>query len=108
MTFSFYESDENEKKVVNTKEEELVTEAVRLNAEVSSFADKILRMIINEADKLSRGSNNTTKFVFVESIIMSIRSKIKSEQLKDIKTKNDQRTQQKAAEAYSQNQQKTA
>lgn len=108
MTFSFYESDENEKKVVNTKEEELVTEAVRINAEVSSFADKILRMIINEADKLSKGSNNTTKFEFVESIIMSIRSKIKSEQLNDIKTKNDQRTQQKAAEAASQNQQKIA
>ena len=108
MTFSFYESDETEKKVVNTKEEELVTESVTFNAEVSSTADKILRTIITEADKLSRGSKNFTKFEFVDSIISAIKSKIKSEQLKDIKAKNDQRTQQKAAEAAPQNQQKTA
>lgn len=107
MTFSFYESDETEKKVVNTKEE-LVTEAAIFNAEVSSTADKILRTIITEADKLSRGSKNFTKFEFVDSIISAIKSKIKSEQLKDIKAKNDQRTQQKAAEAAPQNQQKTA
>lgn len=108
MTFSFYESDETEKKVVNTKEEELVTEAVAYNPEIGSVADKFLRMVITEADRLSRGSKSSNKFDFVKAIVATMNSKIKSEQLKDIKAKNDQRTQQKAAEAAPQNQQKSA
>ena len=102
MTFSFYESDETEKKVVNTKEE-LVTEAVTYNPEIGSVADKFLRMVINEADRLSRGSKSSDKFDFVKAIVATMNSKIKSELLKDIKAKNDQ-----ADEASSQNQKKSA
>ena len=108
MTFSFYESDETEKNVVNTKEEELVTEAVTYNPEIGSVADKFLRMVINEADRLSRGSKSSDKFDFVKAIVATMNSKIKSELLKDIKAKNDQRTQQKADESSSQNQKKSA
>lgn len=105
MTFSFYESDEIDKKFVTTNEEEIVTEAVIFNAEVSSVADKFLRMIITEADKLAKGSKVSTKFEFVDAIVSSIKSKIKSEAIKDIKAKNDQRAQRKAAETVDQNNQ---
>ena len=85
MTFSFYESDETEKNVVNTKEE-LVTEAVTYNPEIGSVADKFLRMVINEADRLSRGSKSSDKFDFVKAIVATMNSKIKSELLPISKT----------------------
>lgn len=108
MTFSFYESDETEKKVVNTKEEKLVTESVTFNADVRAVVDKAIRMISTESDRLSKGSKSTSKFEFMKAIVASINTAIKSELTRDIKVKNDQRTKQKAAEAAPQNQQKTA
>ena len=108
MTFSFYESDEIEKNVVPNKEEELVTESVIFNADVKEVVAKIIRTISTESDRLSKGSKSTSKIEFMKAIVASINTAIKSELTRDIKAKNDQRTQQKAAEAASQNQQKTA